>query len=213
MGVRPRVIINAAMSVDGKIALPDGTGVRLSNEEDLRRVHRLRASVDAILVGIGTVLKDDPKLTVKSEYAKGRNPLRVVLDSRGRTPETAHVLDGSAPTLIITSRDCDRKFARAEVQRLGTHEVDLPALLDHLATRGVRTLLVEGGSTVIWSFLREGLADELKVFVSSRVLGGRAAPSLAGGQGITSLDEAPGLRLERVKRLGDAVLLEYTVVR
>jgi 2,5-diamino-6-(ribosylamino)-4(3H)-pyrimidinone 5'-phosphate reductase len=91
--------------------------------------------------------------------------------------------------------------------------VDLPALLDHLATRGVRTLLVEGGSTVLWSFLREGLADELKVFVSSRVLGGRAAPSLAGGQGVTSLDEAPGLRLERVKRLGDGVLLEYTIVR
>src|SRR5438034_11608500 len=73
MAVRPRVIINAAMSVDGKIALPDGKGVRLSNEEDLRRVHRLRAAVDAILVGVGTVLKDDPKLTVKSEYAKGRN--------------------------------------------------------------------------------------------------------------------------------------------
>src|SRR5438105_4761311 len=79
--VRPRVIINAAMSVDGKIALPDGKGVRLSNEEDLRRVHRLRAAVDAIIVGVGTVLKDDPKLTVKSEYAKGRNPLRVFLYS------------------------------------------------------------------------------------------------------------------------------------
>jgi 2,5-diamino-6-(ribosylamino)-4(3H)-pyrimidinone 5'-phosphate reductase len=213
MDVRPRVIINAAMSVDGKIALADGKGVRLSNEEDLRRVHRLRASVDAILVGVGTVLMDDPKLTVKSEYAKGRNPLRVVLDSRGRTPETAHVLDGSAPTLIVTSRECDRKFLHAEVQRLGTHEVDLPALLDHLAARAVRTVLVEGGSTVIWSFLREGLADELKVFVSSRVLGGRTSPTLAGGPGVTSLDETPGLHLERVERLGDGVLLEYAVVR
>ena len=84
--MRPRVIINAAMSVDGKIALADGHGVRISNEEDLRRVHELRAEIDAILVGIGTVLKDDPKLTVKAEYATGRNPLRVVLDSGGRTP-------------------------------------------------------------------------------------------------------------------------------
>ena len=83
MAVRPRVIINAAMSVDGKIALSDGKAVRLSNEEDLRRVHRLRAHVDAILVGVGTVLMDDPKLTVKSKYAKGRNPLRIVLDSEG----------------------------------------------------------------------------------------------------------------------------------
>src|SRR5439155_567875 len=88
---------------DGKIALPDGKGVRLSNEEDLRRVHRLRAAADAILVGVGTVLKDDPKLTVKSEYAKGRNPLRVVLDSDGKIPDSAHVLDGSAPTMVPSS--------------------------------------------------------------------------------------------------------------
>ena len=207
------MIINAAMSVDGKIALSDGEAVRLSNEEDLGRVHRLRAAVDAILVGVGTVLKDDPKLTVKPEYAKGRNPLRVVLDSGGKVPESARVLDGSAPTLIVTSEECDRSFPHAEVLRLGKDEVDLPVLLDRLAARDVKTILVEGGSTVIWSFLREGLADELKVFVSSRVLGGHAAPTLAGGQGITSLDEAPRLRLERVERLGDGALLEYTVVR
>jgi 2,5-diamino-6-(ribosylamino)-4(3H)-pyrimidinone 5'-phosphate reductase len=213
MAVRPRVIINAAMSVDGKIALSDGESVRLSNEEDLGRVHRLRAAVDAILVGVGTVLKDDPKLTVKPEYAKGRNPLRVVLDSGGKVPESARVLDGSAPTLIVTSEECDRSFPHAEVLRLGKDEVDLLVLLDRLAARDVKTILVEGGSTVIWSFLREGLADELKVFVSSRVLGGHAAPTLAGGQGITSLDEAPRLRLERVERLGDGALLEYTVVR
>jgi 2,5-diamino-6-(ribosylamino)-4(3H)-pyrimidinone 5'-phosphate reductase len=213
MAVRPHVIINAAMSVDGKIALSDGEAVRLSNEEDLGRVHRLRAAVDAILVGVGTVLKDDPKLTVKSEYAKGRNPLRVVLDSDGKVPESARVLDGSAPTLIVTSEECDRSFPHAEVLRLGKDEVDLPVLLDRLAARDVKTILVEGGSTVIRSFLRAGLADELKVFVSSRVLGGHAAPTLAGGQGITSLDEAPRLRLERVERLGDGALLEYTVVR
>src|SRR5256886_9818308 len=213
MAVRPRVIINAAMSVDGKIALPDGKGVRLSNEEDLRRVHRLRAAVDAILVGVGTVLKDDPKLTVKSEYAKGRNPLRVVLDSDGKIPDSAHVLDGSAPTLIVTSEESDRSFPRAEVMRLGRDEVDLEALLDRLAARDVKTILVEGGSTVIWSFLRKGLADEVKVFVSSRVLGGQAAPTLAGGQGVISLDEAPRLRLDRIERLGDGALLEYTVVR
>jgi len=213
MAVRPRVIINAAMSVDGKIALPDGKGVRLSNEEDLRRVHRLRAAVDAILVGVGTVLKDDPKLTVKSEYAKGRNPLRVILDSDGKIPDSAHVLDGSAPTLIVTSEESDRSFPGAEVMRLGKDEVDLQALLDRLAARDVKTILVEGGSTVIWSFLRKGLADELKVFVSSRVLGGQAAPTLAGGQGVTSLDAAPRLRLDRIERLGDGALLEYAVVR
>lgn len=201
------------MSVDGKIALAEGSGIRLSNEEDMRRVHQLRANVDAILVGVGTVLKDDPKLTVNPEYVRGRNPLRVVLDSDGRTPERAHVLDGSAPTLIVTSDACERMFPPAEVLRLGKEEVDLERLLDHFAKRGIRTVLVEGGSTVIWAFLRHGLADELKVFVSSQVLGGRSAPTLAGGEGVTSLSESIRLKLKRTKRIGDGVLLEYLVMR
>ena len=200
------------MSVDGKIAFRDGQRARLSNEEDGQRVHRLRGRVDAILVGVGTVLKDDPKLTAKPEVAD-RNPLRIVLDSDGRTPAGARVLDGQAPTLIVTSEACERTFARAEVLRCGKEEVDLGALLDRLGGRGIRTLLVEGGSTVIWSFLRAGLVDELSVFVGSLVLGGRSAPTLAGGEGVASLSESIRLSLERSERLGDGVLLEYSVVR
>lgn len=210
--MRPRVVINAAMTVDGKIALSDGRGARISHDHDLRRVHQLRASCDAIVVGVGTVLKDDPNLTVKPEYARGENPLRVVLDSDGKTPPDAKVLDGSAPTLVATTADCDRTFPRAETFRAGKDEVDLQALLDHLTARGVRTVLVEGGSTVIWSFLRQRLADELKVFVGSAVLGGQSAPTLAGGEGFASLEDAVRLRLDRAERLGDGVLLEYTVV-
>lgn len=211
--VRPRVIINAAMSVDGKIALADGRGVRISNEADLRRVHQLRAEVDAILVGVGTILKDDPKLTVKPEFAKGRNPLRVVLDSDGKTPRHASVLDGSAPTLIAITAHCDQTFPHAEVFRSGKDEVDLPALLDYLEKRGVTSILVEGGSATIWSFLRHRLADELKVFVGSVVLGGQSAPTLAGGEGARSLEDAVRLHLEKAEPLGDGILLEYTVVR
>src|SRR5437763_16601980 len=171
------------MSVDGKIAFSEGKPARLSNEEDLRTVHALRAGSDAILVGVGTVLMDDPKLTVRREYAKGRSPLRIVLDSGGRTPRGAQVLDGKAPTLIVTTEDCVRTFPAAEVFRCGKEEVDLELLLDHLASRGIRTLLVEGGSAVIWSFLHEGLPDELKVFVASQAPGGKATPTLAGGEG------------------------------
>lgn len=207
------MVINAAMSVDGKIAFVDARPAKLSNGEDVARVHRLRGEVDAILVGVGTILKDDPKLTVKPEHAQGRHPLRIVLDSDGKTPDRAHVLDGSAHTLIATSKDCTREFAKAEVFRAGKDEVDLAAFLDHLSQRGVKTLLVEGGSTVIWSFLRQRLADELTVFVASTVLGGHAAPTLAGGPGVRSLQEAFPLKLEKAERLGDGLLLAYTVVK
>ncbi len=210
--VRPRVVINAAMSVDGKIAFYDGRPAKLSNADDTARVHRLRAEADAILVGVGTVLKDDPKLTVKPEHSKGRNPLRVILDSDGKTPDHAHVLDGAADTLVATTLDCTREFARAQVFRAGKDEVDLVALLDHLTQRGVKFLLVEGGSTVIWSLLRQRLADELKVFVASTVLGGHAAPTLTGGPGVRSLEESFRLDLVKAERLGDGLLLEYTVV-
>lgn len=211
--VRPRVSINAAMSVDGKIALRDGRAARLSNEEDLVRVHHLRSQADAILVGVGTVLMDDPKLTVKPKYARGRNPLRIVLDSDGKTPASSHVLDGTAPTLIVTTEECDRTFPRAEVLRCGKDEVDLHALLDQLGARGIRSILVEGGSTVIWSFLQQRLADELKVFVAGVIVGGQSTPTLAGGQGSASMDEVIRLRLDATERTGDGVLLSYSVLQ
>ena len=200
------------MSVDGKIAFADARPAKLSNEEDTVRVQRLRADADAVLVGVGTVLKDDPRLTVKPEHAKGRSPLRIVLDSDGKTPEHAHVLDGAAETLIATCSDCTREFQKAQVFRAGKDEVDLVAFLDHLSQRGVKRLLVEGGSTVIWSFLRQRLADELTVFVASAILGGHSAPTLTGGPGVHSMEQAFRLKLEKAERLGDGLLLEYTVV-
>lgn len=211
--MRPHVVVNAAMSVDGKIALPSRTGVQISNEEDLRRVHELRASCDAILVGVGTVLMDDPKLTVKKEYAKGPNPLRIVLDSDGSCPETAAVLDGSAPTLIVTNNGCTKTFRNAEVVRCGEDEVDVRRLLEILHGRGVKRVLVEGGATVNWSFFSADIVDELLVFVGSLVIGGHSTPTLVGGEGVKGLEEANRLRLTRATPLGDGVLLEYAVVR
>src|SRR2546425_116976 len=146
---RPHVIVNFAMSVDGKIALPSRKQTRISDEEDLRRVHQLRATCDAVLVGVGTILADDPRLTVKPEYATGRNPLRVVLDSEGRTPEDAHVLNRDAPTLIVTTVDCAQTFPNADVARLGKDAVDIPALLEYLGGNRVQPPLVSGGREVI----------------------------------------------------------------
>lgn len=209
-----RILLNCAMSVDGKIALPTRKETKISNREDIERVHRLRNEVDAIVVGVGTILADDSKLTVNEKYTKTiKQPLRVVLDSRGRTPAQARVLNGQAKTLIATNESCTKTFPGAEVVRFGKDLVDIKALIEHLERRGIRTLLVEGGEMTMWSFFREGLVDEVSVFVGSMIIGGRESPTLAGGEGFSTLDETTRLKLKSCERLGDGALLRYDVIK
>ena len=209
-----KVIINCAASVDGKIALPNRKQTRISSEEDIARVHRLRARADAILVGVGTILSDDPKLTVKKEYAEGKNPIRVVLDTRLRTPEDALVLNDMAPTIIFNSIK-DGKMGNAELVKCPEKggRVDLDCVLEELERRGVNLLMVEGGSTVIWEFLRQRKADELNVFLGDMVIGGRDSPTIADGEGARDIDEIVKLRFIEVKRMEGGVLLRYEVLK
>jgi 2,5-diamino-6-(ribosylamino)-4(3H)-pyrimidinone 5'-phosphate reductase len=206
------VIINCAMSADGKIALPSRRQTKISNEEDLIRVHEIRNECDAVLVGIGTVLSDDPKLTVKEKYIPNpKQPIRIVLDSMGRTPRDAEVLSPAAPTIVVVSEECNREIEGAEIIVCGKEKVDLPSLLELLEGKGIKRLLVEGGETVIWSFLSQGLADDFYIFVGSMVIGGKNSPTPAGGEGAESEDEILKLNLKGVKRLGDGVLLHFGV--
>ncbi|TDA31798.1 MAG: 2,5-diamino-6-(ribosylamino)-4(3H)-pyrimidinone 5'-phosphate reductase, partial [Hadesarchaea archaeon] len=183
---RPYVIMNAAMTLDGKIATREGDS-KISCPEDLDRVHRLRAEVDAIMVGAGTVLSDDPSLTVRR--AKGKNPLRVVVDGRASIPPTARILDRSSPTLVVVSERAPETRVRelrrkgAEVMRKGREKVDLPLLLEELGKRGIRKILLEGGSTLNWYMLSSGLVDEIRVAVSPTIVGGERAKTLVGGEG------------------------------
>lgn len=209
-----KVIINCAMSADGKIATKNRRQTAISNDTDKKRVHVLRNSVDAVLVGIGTVLADDPKLTVKAEYVQSpKNPIRIVLDSKGRTPPEAMVLNGDAKTLIVTATESVTEFSNAEMIRCGSGRVDIEELLPMLEERGIRTLLVEGGSEIIWSFLRHRLADEIYIFIGSVIIGGDSAPTPAGGEGAFSIDEAVTLMLKEADVIGDGVLLKYEVGR
>ncbi|AGB04516.1 2,5-diamino-6-hydroxy-4-(5-phosphoribosylamino)pyrimidine 1'-reductase [Aciduliprofundum sp. MAR08-339] len=209
--MRPRVIVNAAMSVDGKIALVGGRRIKISDEEDFRRVHHLRASVDAILVGINTIIKDDPKLTVKEKFVPdAKNPVRIVLDSKLRIPENARVLNDMAPTIIATTKDAPPRDLNAEIIRCGYNLVDLHCLMEELWKREIGSVMVEGGSTVISSFLREGLVDELNVFVGSMIIGGDA-PTLVSGKGARFAEETIKLKLLECKPLGYGVLLRYGV--
>jgi len=206
----PYVIVNCAMTADGKIAGKSRRQVRISSAEDLQRVKRLRSESDAILVGVGTVLADDPHLIIKG-HPREENPLRVVLDSRGRTPSDAKVLDGKADTLIATSEAVDRTWKNAETVRLGKKRVDLQALMKELDSRGISKLLVEGGGETIWSFFEAKLVDEYKVFVGGMILGGKGAPTPCDGLGFED-ESAVRLRLKDVQRLDEGVLLSYEVL-
>jgi 2,5-diamino-6-(ribosylamino)-4(3H)-pyrimidinone 5'-phosphate reductase len=217
MPKRPRVILNAAMTLDGKIATRTGDSA-LSGEADLMRVHELRREVDAILVGIGTVLEDDPRLTIHRVPSQGKRPLRVVADSRARIPLTARLLNGEAPTLVAVSRGADPEKVsllreKAEVFASGEREVDLVALLRHLREKGVRTLLLEGGGTLNWGMLQRGLVDEVRIAISPCIVGGEGAVTLVEGEGFGRIEEAVRLRFLRCRSFGDDLVVEYAVVR
>lgn len=208
---RPYVIINCAASADGKIAMPDRRQVRLSSKEDFERVIGLRKWSDAILVGIGTVLSDNPRLDTKDEMSK--QPDKVVLDRFLRIPKDAEVFNGGSKVYLLVGDDIDRDIDRenAEIIRCRTIDnfIDLRDALTKLREKGIERLLVEGGGEVIWSFLREGLFDEFMVYLSPVVIGGRSSPTIADGEGVRKEDEIIRLRIDRVERLGDGILIRY----
>lgn len=219
---RPYVIVNVAATADGKLAARERRQLRISGPEDRARVDRLRASVDAILVGVGTVLADDPGLAVRSAVlrrsraARGlpENPLRAVVDSRARTPVRAELLRrGPGERLLFVSRRASaarvgRLRGRAEVEVAGERRVSLGRALASLRRRGVRRLLVEGGPTLLDSLFREGRVDELRVYVGPLLVGGERAVSIVEGKGLPGRSPLP-LRLVSARRLGAGVLLQW----
>ncbi len=215
---RPYVVLNSAMSLDGKIATSRGES-RLSSPEDLKRVHGLRAAMDGIMVGLGTLLADDPKLTVK--LVRGRNPQRIIVDSNARTPLDAYVIRTASqtPTIIgVTSRAPKRRIRRLE--RAGAvlltcgrgPRVSLSLLLRRLRAMGIEKILLEGGGTLSWNMLSQGLVDEVSVAVSPRILGGTDALTLAEGEGVARVKDAVRLRLMSVQKYGSDLVVRYRVL-
>ncbi|MCW7075823.1 MAG: 2,5-diamino-6-(ribosylamino)-4(3H)-pyrimidinone 5'-phosphate reductase [Candidatus Syntrophoarchaeum sp.] len=209
----PFVFINAAMSADGKISTKERVQVRISGEEDFRRVDELKCTADAIMVGVGTILADDPSLTVK---AKGYpNPVRVVVDSLARTPPDAEILNkGEGKRIILVSENAPLErinalSENAEIVIVGTERVDLRAGLIELKRQGLNRLMVEGGGTLNWSLLKEGLVDEIYTFIGNLVIGGKNAPTLVDGDGFSKDDRFMPLELIDLERVGDGVLLRW----
>lgn len=212
---RPHVIINCAMSADGKIASPTRKQIRISCPEDIERMYRLRNECDAVLVGVDTILADDPKLTVKEKYVKHpKQPLRIVLDSKGRTPAHALVLNDVAKTLIITAKGKEKTYEGSHIEVVGCKTdisglIDVKDALDIIHRKGVRTLLVEGGGTIIWSFLKNKVVDDLYIYIGPCIIGGKETPTVADGEGIKSEEETIPLEIAEVKRVGPGVLIHY----
>ncbi|HIJ90483.1 MAG: bifunctional diaminohydroxyphosphoribosylaminopyrimidine deaminase/5-amino-6-(5-phosphoribosylamino)uracil reductase RibD [Desulfobulbaceae bacterium] len=219
----PWVIMKAGMSLDGRLALGSGQSGWITNEQSRRQVHRLRDRVDAILIGSGTALLDDPALTTRLPGRQGRDPLRVILDTALRLPATARMLQqpSSAETWIFCGPDADVKRAEALIASGGVikqvrldeaGQLDLGAVLCELGRAQITSVLVEGGSRVHGAFLRADLVDEVNIFVAPLFIGGNGVP-LLDTLGLQKVADAPRFSTTKVRRLGNDVLIEGLIER
>ena len=218
----PLVTAKFAMSLDGKVATHTGDSKWITSEESRRYVHTLRAQSDAIVVGIGTVLADDPQLTARDSDGTPlpRQPLRVIADSRGRLPPDAMLLKQPGRTLVFVSDG-------AAMQQPGAHSqsaewiaapghdgrVDLRVMLSELGRRQITSLFVEGGGTLLGSLFDEGLVDRVIGFVAPVIIGGSTAPSPVSGSGVERIADAMRLNGVRIERFGDDVAIMGNVQR
>ncbi|PIY90622.1 MAG: 2,5-diamino-6-(ribosylamino)-4(3H)-pyrimidinone 5'-phosphate reductase [Nitrosopumilales archaeon CG_4_10_14_0_8_um_filter_34_8] len=214
---RPHVILSAAISIDGKIATRIGDS-KLSSKKDKIRIHKLRSTVDAILVGKNTVHRDDPLLTVR--YAKGKNPIRIILDSNGTISVNSKILQtsGKVPTIIAVSK----KISKSNLQKLkkfpveiimtGENSVNIKSLMNNLNKRKIKTILVEGGGTVNWQFIQNNLFDEILITIAPFIIGGTDAITFVQGRGFDEITQSPRLRLNVIKKLENSLILHYTKV-
>lgn len=216
---RPYVILSSAMTLDGKIASKTGDS-GISSKADLKRVHLLRLDVDAIIVGIETVIKDDPLLTVR--LAEGRNPLRVVIDSKARTPLSSNLVRSvnSGPIVIAISSTASETRSRnltslgCKVMRCGTSgKVDLPIMLSGLRDMGIKKILLEGGGILNAAMLNGGLVDEVIVAVAPIIIGGDRSTTLVEGEGVDKIKNGIRLELKETINLGTDIVLFYGVVK
>ena len=211
---RPKIILSSAISLDGKISTRTGDS-KLSSKKDLIRLHKLRSKVDAILIGKNTVEKDDPLLTVR--YCKGKNPTRIILDSSGTLSINSKILQTSnrVKTIIAVSKKITKKnFQKlqkfpVDVIVVGENRVNVKSLLQNLGTQKIKTILLEGGGSTNWEFIKNNLVDEFFITITPYILGGTEAISLAQGKGFDTILKSTKLRLISIRQLQNDVVLHY----
>ena len=217
----PFVALKTAMTLDGKIATAAGQSQWITNEASRYETHRLRDIYDGILVGINTALADNPSLTTRLKEYQGRNPVRIVVDSRARLPLTAKlVTDGAARTIVAVTEQAPAERVEAlrsagvEIIVAGSsNHVDMQSLMEQLGAMKISSVLVEGGGSVNFSLLQAGLVDRVYAFIAPKLVGGRDALTPVEGEGFQELDRAVELENIQLRQLGSDVLLTGIVKR
>lgn len=219
----PFCTLKTAMTLDGKIATSTGDSRWVTNEASRQYVHRLRHNNSAIMVGIGTVLADDPLLTTRLNDGKGNNPIRVIVDSKGRIPLDSAVLkcNETMKTIVAVSQATDpvkikrieQKGAEVLIAPLKKDKVDLTFLVKALGERKIDSLLIEGGSALNFSALKEGIVDKIIAFIAPKIIGGNNAKTPVGGEGISYMKDAMLFNNIGIERFGDDIMIEGYINR
>ncbi|MFZ3579461.1 bifunctional diaminohydroxyphosphoribosylaminopyrimidine deaminase/5-amino-6-(5-phosphoribosylamino)uracil reductase RibD [Virgibacillus sp. DJP39] len=207
----PYVTVKSATSLDGKTATVTGASKWITGEQARADVHRYRDENDAILVGVNTVIADDPQLTTRLSNGGGKNPTRIILDTHLRTPQKAKVVtDGEADTWIFTGKTVPKEKldyfsgnSGVTITQLDTDVIDINQVLKHLGREGIMTLYVEGGAAINGSFLKMNKINQLITYIAPKLIGGKDAPTSIAGQGIESIDDALQLEVKSHEMLGD----------
>lgn len=231
-----KIILNAATSIDGKIATVNGD-TKISSILDLKRVHRLRHKCDVILVGISTVINDDPLLTIRYGMNKkdNKNPIRIIIDSKARIPLQSKIVKTAnqiETRLVVTSQAPSKKLKKLEERGLkimmidqrredkengvedNAEKVDLKKLFNQLEEEGVSHVLVEGGGEINWSIIKNNLFNEIIITISPMIIGGKNAISLVGGEGYKTINESIKVKLSRIqKKSNGEIILHYKNIK
>ena len=219
---RPFCTLKTAMTLDGKISTYSGESKWISNEKSRNCVHKLRHRYAAIMVGVNTIIKDNPILTDRSEFKKKSNPIRIIADSNGRTPPDSHILNtGEAKTIIAVTKNVNPDFINS-VEKKGAEiiicpennkKVDLEFLIDELGKKGIDSILLEGGSTLNFSAIQAGIVDKVYSFISPKMFGGETSNTPIGGAGFKNVQDAITLNIHDIKRFDDDLMITSYIIK
>ena len=211
---RPHIIFSAAITLDGKLATRTGDS-KLSSKADKNRVHKLRSKVDAILIGKNTAKLDNPILSV--HHAKKKNPIRIILDSNATIQNSSRILRTSSkiPTIIVVGQTASKKNLRrlekfpVQVIVCGKQRINVKKLIGLLGKQKIKKILIEGGGTTNWAFVKENLVDEIIITITPYLVGGVTATTLVDGDGFSAIAKSTKLKLKSARRIKNEVILHY----